>query len=280
MEEKFDEIMGLRTRYATLGSGFPVIAIPGFPFSLKVWSTIAPGISEKFKIYCLDLPGFAGETQNSTKEHTIDLYINFIDEFIRKKGFKKVNLLGQSMGGFMSLEYAFRHPDKVNKIATCAPAYFDPVYIDKNLFRKVQLKFIKNMVLNHTKPVDYLYRALKTKFGLNFYYLKYPRLKEVDRNLVIDMYEDMIKMDNGPMIEMFRDYLKQDYRDQFKTIKVETLVLSGERDRVVYPESCRILAEEVLPNGVFESIPNGYHDSAVTDGKFISDKINEFFLAS
>ena len=79
------------------------------------------------------------------------------------------------------------------------------------------------------------------------------------------------------MMELVYDLLNSDFDDEFKTIQNKTLVVAGEKDNLIVPENCKILAKNILPNAEYAIFSNGQHDFAFTQGNRLSNHIVNFF---
>ncbi|MGR3763095.1 alpha/beta fold hydrolase [Rossellomorea sp. NS-SX7] len=89
------------------------------------------------------------EMPESDDEYTIDLLIQDFMELKKWLGVEKVDLLGYSFGGELSLEIAYRFPDEINQMILSAPSLIDTdlqkmiqitgfmTIADKNLYRQI-----------------------------------------------------------------------------------------------------------------------------------------------
>ncbi|HTD98809.1 MAG TPA: alpha/beta hydrolase [Mucilaginibacter sp.] len=75
---------------------------------------ITNGLAQKYKVIILDIPG-VGASGGTTPDNIPDMAKN-VTSFIKALGYNKVNLLGFSMGSFISQQIALTEPGLVNKI--------------------------------------------------------------------------------------------------------------------------------------------------------------------
>lgn len=105
------------THYVHAGKGKPVILIHGGGTWLYSYRDNIPHLSKKFSTYAVDMPGH-GYTKVLRKnpKYDLDMYSDFLLDFINVNGLNKVTLVGNSWGGGWALHFAQQHPEKVEKM--------------------------------------------------------------------------------------------------------------------------------------------------------------------
>ncbi len=114
---KFIEVDGASYAYRMFGkkSGIPVILLQHFTGTMDNWDpAITNGLAEYFTVVLFDNKGI-GASGGQTPS-TIEAMAKDAISFIKILGVKKVNLLGFSMGGFISQQIAFDEPTLINKL--------------------------------------------------------------------------------------------------------------------------------------------------------------------
>ncbi|MGW8122302.1 alpha/beta fold hydrolase [Roseivirga echinicomitans] len=91
------------------GKGFPVILLHGFCENKSMWYPYAKGLKEKYQIICPDLPGF-GESPLSSKAITLEAAADELAAFLLRIEVEKCVIIGHSLGGYVALALAERHP--------------------------------------------------------------------------------------------------------------------------------------------------------------------------
>lgn len=91
------------------GSGPVLLLVHGLPFQKGMWKPQLAGLSRKFRVVALDLPGF-GESGAPALSPTMDALADFLAAFCRTLGKDPVVIGGHSMGGYAGLAFARRHP--------------------------------------------------------------------------------------------------------------------------------------------------------------------------
>ncbi|KAB7504820.1 putative serine hydrolase [Armadillidium nasatum] len=99
------------------GQKTPILALHGWMDNAGTWDNLCPLIDNDYPIYALDFPGSGLSSHPPTDVGTYftDLLVT-VDKVINHFKWKKLILLGHSMGGATSLLYAGAFPDKIEKV--------------------------------------------------------------------------------------------------------------------------------------------------------------------
>lgn len=109
--------------YQIAGSGEPVMLIPGFATSLRLWDNQVEPLSRRYRCVRYDLRG-QGESSApregySTENHAEDLRL-----LIEHLNLPRAHLVAASMGGAIAVRFALEHPELVRSL-TLAGAVVD-----------------------------------------------------------------------------------------------------------------------------------------------------------
>ncbi len=107
-------------------NGKIILILHGLLGSLDNWQTVARHVSEKFRVYAVDLRNH-GRSPHDNEEMDYSVMSDDILEFCEQQQLEKVVLLGHSMGGKVAMLFALEHPDKVEKmiIVDIAPVFYE-----------------------------------------------------------------------------------------------------------------------------------------------------------
>lgn len=111
--------------YWCAGSGPPLLLVHGLGGSAAWWQRNIAALSTRHRVYALDLPGF-GHLRHLSREFSVAVAADWLDEFAQAAGLAQIDLVGHSMGGLISALYAARHPAAVRKLVLAAPALAMP----------------------------------------------------------------------------------------------------------------------------------------------------------
>jgi len=101
--------------YLTAGQGEPLLLIHGYGGEAEKWINNIGVLAEKYTVYAPDLPGF-GNSQPLTGTYYIPELAAFVESFVEHLGLTSFYLVGHSLGGGISLNYALRYPGRIKKL--------------------------------------------------------------------------------------------------------------------------------------------------------------------
>lgn len=108
---------GINYAYRELGNGagIPIVMVSPLGSSMDDWDpAVTNGLAQQYKVILFDLPGAAGS--DGTTPDSIAGMATDVRAFIKALGLKKVNLVGFSLGSFISQQIALTEPGLVNRM--------------------------------------------------------------------------------------------------------------------------------------------------------------------
>jgi pimeloyl-ACP methyl ester carboxylesterase len=99
----------------------PVVMVHGLGGSHLNWVRIAPVLAKRTRVLTVDLPGF-GLSPSEHRRTGVDANAAVLHRFLREVVGRPVILIGNSMGGMISLFEAAAHPDTVSALILVDPA--------------------------------------------------------------------------------------------------------------------------------------------------------------
>jgi len=102
----------------------PLVMVHGMAAGVAFFALNVGDLAAERDVYAFDLPGFARSSrpQFSKKAEEVERhYVDAMEEWRKKVGLEKMNLLGHSFGGYLSAAYALRHPDRVRHLILVDP---------------------------------------------------------------------------------------------------------------------------------------------------------------
>lgn len=107
-EKKHFEIN--KINYTDTGRGKPIVLLHGFLESLDIWDHFTKKLSESFRVICIDLPGH-GKSQVFEGDLTMGVMADWVKAVLDHLNVKSCVMVGHSMGGYTTLEFAMKYPD-------------------------------------------------------------------------------------------------------------------------------------------------------------------------
>jgi pimeloyl-ACP methyl ester carboxylesterase len=98
--------------YEIRGSGLPVMLLHGFTEDRQIWNPLLSGMEEKYQWILPDLPGSGMSPINPSVTSLRD-YALVLHAIQEKENLERMVLIGHSMGGYISLAFAEKYPEKL-----------------------------------------------------------------------------------------------------------------------------------------------------------------------
>jgi pimeloyl-ACP methyl ester carboxylesterase len=126
MESKHVELGG-PVHYADFGGnhGPPIVLVHGLGGSHLNWSAVGPSLASRGRVLAPDLVGF-GRTRPDSRSSSIDANLVVLDRFLREVVREPAIVIGNSMGGMLSMRQAAANPASVSALILVGPALIRP----------------------------------------------------------------------------------------------------------------------------------------------------------
>src|SRR5262245_62979239 len=105
------QLAGGRVRFVMVGSGPALVLIHGLGGNWQNWLANIPELAQRHCVVAVDLPGF-GRSDQLQGAVTMGRYADVVIELMDELEIEAGTLVGNSMGGLLSLEAAVRHPGR------------------------------------------------------------------------------------------------------------------------------------------------------------------------
>ncbi|MCD4697676.1 MAG: alpha/beta fold hydrolase, partial [Bacteroidales bacterium] len=101
--------------YVTEGKGNAVVLLHGFLESRSMWDHFSTVLSDDFLVISIDLPGH-GQTATFSETPTMDFMAGIVKTVLDHEDIKKCVMIGHSMGGYVTAEFANLFPHYLSGI--------------------------------------------------------------------------------------------------------------------------------------------------------------------
>lgn len=98
--------------YTDSGKGPAVVLIHGFLENTTMWNVIIPELSKRNRVIAIDLLGH-GKSDCIGYTHSMELFAETLEAVLKKVRIRKCVLVGHSLGGYVALAFAEKHPKRV-----------------------------------------------------------------------------------------------------------------------------------------------------------------------
>jgi pimeloyl-ACP methyl ester carboxylesterase len=235
----------VRCYYELIGSGEPVLLIPGLGGNCRIWDPITPVLAEHFSLILIDNRGL-GRSRARRKPKTLADYSTDIVELLDELQLDRAHVLGLSLGGIIAQRFAIDHPSRVDRLVlvSCADkfsAYLLRItaLLGHSLRRFPRKVFVEMMELLCTAPL----------------YLD-ANAEQIDREVDERCRSGVPARAIGAQL---RALLRSEIADADYRIGAPTLVVAGEHDALIPNCYARLMAGKI-PGSRFVLIPGAGHN--------------------
>jgi pimeloyl-ACP methyl ester carboxylesterase len=273
---------GLAVNYLDEGAGDQaVVFVHGFPFQASMWDPQIPVAAEAGRrAVAPDLLGFGRSAVPATRSaYSIDRYADMVAALIGDLGLGRVVLVGLSMGGYIALAVARRHPEVLAGLVL-ADTRADPDTPEGRQTRSDQQALVEERG-DVTPLVDSLLTRLLAPGGRGVSPRQGrreppteagPRHAEVGATLG-DMMRSTAPAGWIGALEAMKQ--RRDQTDLLPSIAVPTLVVVGEGD-VIAPVDVAEAMAKAIPGARFEVVPDAGHVANLENPEVFNRVFSEF----
>lgn len=190
----------------TQGGSQNLLLLHGLFGALSNFNGILQHFGKSYNVVVPILPIF----ELPLRKLSVSGLVDYVAKFVEKKNFKSVHVLGNSLGGHISLLYALAHPDKIASITLTGSS---------GLFESA---------MGSTFPKRGDYDFIKRKTEATFYDPSVATKALVDE--VFDTVNDRNKAIR--VIATAKSAIRHNLRDKLWQIQVPTLLIWGKEDNV------------------------------------------------
>jgi len=113
---------GTRLAYHTIGTGRPLVCVPGGPMRASAYLGDFGGLSARRALVLLDLRGTGdSEVPVDRASYRCDRQVDDIEALRIELGLDRLDLAGHSGGATLAVLYAARYPDRVDRLVLVCP---------------------------------------------------------------------------------------------------------------------------------------------------------------
>lgn len=110
-----EHIGGRVFAYELFGGGKPLVLLHAFPFDGQMWTATAQALAGRCRVIVPDMRGF-GESDLGDSDPSIADMADDVAAMLDGLGIARVAVGGLSMGGYVALAFALRHPARLERL--------------------------------------------------------------------------------------------------------------------------------------------------------------------
>lgn len=115
-DSRFVTVDGHNIHYKRTGAGPSVLLLHGSGSSLHSFDRVATGLSSRFDVIRLDLPGFGLTGPRADRDYRIPAFVNTVGAFLDVIGVDKTSVAGNSMGGNIAWNLALDQRRRLDRL--------------------------------------------------------------------------------------------------------------------------------------------------------------------
>ena len=234
----------------TGGEGTPLVLLHGLMGTLSNFGGILDHFGDKMNVVVPILPIYS----LPLKKLSLDGLVDYIVDFIDYKGYDKIHVLGNSLGGHLCQILALRHPERIKSMILTGSS---------GLFENA---------MGNTFPKRGDYGYIKQKTEMVFY-----DPENATKELVDDLYDTV--NDLGKCIRIVKtakSAVRHNLEDEIKNIHTKTLLVWGREDTVT-PAWVGEKYHELLPDSKLVMVEKCGHAPMMERPKQFNEALQTFF---
>lgn len=237
-------------RYVEEGQGEPLILLHGLFGALSNFQGLINHFKLTHKVVVPVLPLFDLDILHTS----VGGLAKYVHKFIETKGYEKVHLLGNSLGGHVALVHVLKHPERIKSlILTGSSGLFE-----------------NGMGDTYPRRGDYEY--IKKKTEVTFYDPKTATKELVDE--VFEITRNRLKVIK--IIALAKSAIRNNLGEELNNIKLPTLLIWGNNDTITPPFVAREF-HRLIPNSELHFIDKCGHAPMMEQSEEFNVILDKFF---
>jgi 3-oxoadipate enol-lactonase len=255
--------MGISLSYTDTGpaSRLPVVFIHGFPFSKAMWDAQRDALSPRYRVITYDQRGH-GETSAGNGQFPLEFLVDDLLALFDHLKLTGAVLCGLSMGGYVALRFAERHPDLLRGLVLC-DTRAEADSNEAKLKRAAALKTIQTAGLE-----AFAEGFVKSVFAPETAQRR-PDVVEGIKKIIL---QNPVLGVGGTLLALAG---RTDTTAALSSIRIPALVLVGEKDAITPPAAAEVIAGG-LPNAQLHVIPGAGHLSNLENPLVFNERLTAF----
>ena len=207
-----------------------VVLLHGYLENMLVWDNFVPLLYKDVRVITLDIPGH-GISEVKGELHSMDFLADTIAAALEKLGVERATIVGHSMGGYVALAFAERHPDRTESLVLLhSTPYADSEEKRKNRQREISIiKSGKKELLAHTAPEAGFAAENRNRFR--------TEIEDLQQTVYLTEDAGIIALLNG-MIE------RKAQSEMLHALNKPILFIFGRKDGYIVPEVAEKMVAE------------------------------------
>lgn len=214
--------------------GEVLVLVHGFGADKDNWSFAAQHFTGTYRLIAPDLPGFGENDLSADRDYSIKAQTHRLMRFLDALGIHKCHIGGNSMGGFIALQTALDHGDRLTSLTL----------LNNAGVASANESELQQLASDGKSPL--VVRALEDVDRLMAFVTHKPR--PIPRQFKKVMYEDARRRE-ALLDKIFwaiaADSLENPVNDRLHEVRCPTLVIWGKHDRLIDVSAVDVLTKRI-----------------------------------
>jgi len=228
---------GIELYYEEHGQGTPMVLISGLGYPAWQWHRMVPHLAGHFRVIAFDNRG-CGQSASPPGPYTASMLAADTVGLMDALGIQQAVIIGHSMGGFVAQALALEYPDRVSKLILCSTNFGGPRHVPITMEAMAVLSDMTS------DPV--------TRFKNGLTVSTAPGYAEREPEMIQKWLEWRLSTPIDPVgyqaqmaIGLALVPEQAAFENRLAELKVPTLIVFGEHDKVVPPTNAELLMSKI-----------------------------------
>jgi pimeloyl-ACP methyl ester carboxylesterase len=243
------------------GEGTPVVLLHAFPLDSRMWLPQIEALGG-YQVIVPDLRGFGAARDHAVDVAHMDLLADDVARLLDDRKLEQVILCGLSLGGYVALAFARRHPDRLGGLVLCDIR----AGADSKEAAAARLAMAERVL---AEGVDFVPEAMVARLLGQTSRERRPDLVERVKEIILDQDPRGIAGAQRGMAA------RPDSTPMLAEVAVPTLVIVGTQDEVTGPEEGRVLATGIRDSRLVQ-VEGAGHLASMEQPELVNEALLDF----
>jgi len=260
----FAELTDVRCYYRVLGSGDPLVLIPGLGATSALWDSVATELARSFCVILADNRG-VGQSIPKRPPRTLEDFSVDLVELMDHLQIARAHVMGLSLGGMIAFQLASDHPSRLDRLVLVSCTHrFSPYLREMARLLGHALRYF---------PQDVFRRTIEL-LGTAPEYLD-AHVDDIERKMAIARESALPR---SGVAKQLWCLARQDREEGWAhRIATPTLVIAGEQDHLIPACYARRMAQQIRESE-FMVVPGCGHNPFEEKPDVVLPRITEFLM--
>jgi len=242
-----------------------IILLHGLGNQSKTWEEQLNMLSKNYHVIAWDAPGYGGSYDPYPWIHHFEEFSKILNQFCEALNFKKIFLVGHSMGAAIAIDFAYRFPEKVKKLIIADPTRGGAFKDEENNQKSLENRLY---AINEEGSVKLAQDRTKNLFSDN-----------ASRTLIAKSEKIMQQVRPSGYSSVSYSLYNLNQKNIYPKIEVSTLIICGEEDKIT-PVAESDYIHQQIPYSKLSIIPKAGHLCFLEDPEGFQYRIINFLMNS